>query len=290
MLVAAVVAALLFSLVETSLPRSDLGPVVGAKETCVSHLYRGSRLGADVACTMLLSALCEWTSAQLGQLTLTTSTHRSPENLARLPCADVMATLFNSSNAKIIANGGVNEKAPFVRENTALDHQNGNAMRKPLIAFGLAAILVLQSVGAFAQTVIVVRHGEKLDDSADPILSPAGETRAARLAKMLAASNVRAIYTTQYKRTMLQAAPTAKLLGVIPESIPGKETATLLARIRARARDEVILVVGHSNTVSEILRGLGHPAEVTVKDEDYDNLFVVAMQTAGAPTVVHLKY
>ena len=66
------------------------------------------------------------------------------------------------------------------------------------------------------QMVYVVRHGEKLDDSKDPPLSPAGEARAARLAQMLAASGVKAIYTTQYRRTAQLAEPLARKLNVVP--------------------------------------------------------------------------
>ena len=48
---------------------------------------------------------------------------------------------------------------------------------------------VLQSFDVSAQpTVIVVRHGEKLDNTTDTLLSPQGEARAARLANMLAMS------------------------------------------------------------------------------------------------------
>ena len=157
------------------------------------------------------------------------------------------------------------------------------------ICFALA--FALPSFSADAQlTVIVVRHGEKLDSTPDPVLSSEGEARAARLANMLAASKVNAIYTTQFKRTMLSAAPTAKRLGVTPVVVAAKEMDTLIAKIRAHAKDEVVLVVGHSNTVPEILKRLGHPTTLTVGEEDYDNLFIVAMQPSGAPTVVHLKY
>ena len=107
---------------------------------------------------------------------------------------------------------------------------------------------------------------------------------------MMATVNIRAIYTTQYKRTMLQAAPTAKLLGLTPVTIPGKDTDTLIAKIRAHAKDEVVLVVGHSNTVPEILKGLGHAPAVTVREEDFDNLFIVTMRASGPPTVLNLKY
>jgi broad specificity phosphatase PhoE len=163
-------------------------------------------------------------------------------------------------------------------------------MRASILAICLATISIMTSVSASAQTVIVVRHGEKLDSSADPVLSPEGDVRAARLANMLAESRVRAIYTTQFKRTILLAAPTAKRLGITPATMAARETAALIAKIRTHAKDEVVLVVGHSNTVPEILKGLGHTAPVTVTEEDYDNLFIVAMQPGGAPTVVQLKY
>ena len=107
---------------------------------------------------------------------------------------------------------------------------------------------------------------------------------------MLAASKVRAIYTTQYRRTILQAAPTAKRLGVTASVIAGKEMDTLIAKIRSHAKDDVVLVVGHSNTVPEIIKLLGVSATVVVGEGDYDNLFVVTLQPSAAPTMVNLKY
>ena len=164
------------------------------------------------------------------------------------------------------------------------------ATRLKLYCTALAVVCTMAAHSALAQTVIVVRHGAKLDASADPVLSPEGQAQALRLANMLATANIRAIYTTQYKRTMLQAAPTAKLLGLTPVTIPGKDTDTLIAKIRAHAKDEVVLVVGHSNTVPEILKGLGHAPAVTVREEDFDNLFIVTMRASGPPTVLNLRY
>ncbi|MEQ1515946.1 MAG: phosphoglycerate mutase family protein [Usitatibacteraceae bacterium] len=159
-----------------------------------------------------------------------------------------------------------------------------------LSAILLAATCMLHSCQAAAQTVIVVRHGEKLDASPDPILSPQGDARAARLADMLAASRITTIYTTQYKRTVLLAAPTAKRMGVTPTVVDGKDTETLLAKIRAHAKDDVVLVVGHSNTVPAIIKGLGHSAPIVVREDEFDNLFIVAMKAKDVPTVVNLKY
>jgi hypothetical protein len=48
------------------------------------------------------------------------------------------------------------------------------------------------------------------------------------------------------------------------------------------------LVVGHSNTVPEIVAALGVATAVTVADDEYDNLFIV---TRGAvPRAIHLRY
>ena len=163
-------------------------------------------------------------------------------------------------------------------------------MRASIFAVCVATVCSMLSHGATAQTVIVVRHGEKFDATADSVLSPAGEARAVRLANMLAASAVRAIYTTQYKRSILLAAPAAKRLNLTPMTVPAKELDALIAKIRAHAKDEVVLVVGHSNTVPAILNSLGHAPVVTIGEEDFDNLFIVTMQPSGAPTVVHLKY
>lgn len=107
---------------------------------------------------------------------------------------------------------------------------------------------------------------------------------------MLSLSKLSAIYTTQFRRTMLHAAPTAKRLNVTPVTFAAKDMDALIAKLRAHAKDDVALVVGHSNTVPEILKRLGHIATITVAEGDFDNLFFVNIRPSGAPTVVHLKY
>jgi len=59
----------------------------------------------------------------------------------------------------------------------------------------LSALLVMTTVvtAAAQSTVVVVRHAEKADQSADPWLSDAGKRRAERLADMLRDTGVTAI-------------------------------------------------------------------------------------------------
>jgi broad specificity phosphatase PhoE len=165
--------------------------------------------------------------------------------------------------------------------------------RSRLLTLGLAALLGAAVLPAAAEPLIyLVRHGERLDLPNDPGLSPAGEARAQRLAAMLADSGLRAIYTTPYKRTMAHAAPTARRLGLTPVVLPARDTEALLARLRTHGSDEAVLVVGHSNTVPALLRGLGYEAEVTIAEDEFDWLFVLMpREPRGAvPALARLRY
>ncbi|MBL8524309.1 MAG: histidine phosphatase family protein [Betaproteobacteria bacterium] len=163
-------------------------------------------------------------------------------------------------------------------------------MRSAIRSLLLAASLLASGLVWAQPTVMLVRHGEKLDSSRDSVLSPAGEARALRLAQMLAASGIRAIYTTEYRRTILLAAPLAKQLVVTPVAVPGADQDALLKRIGSHKSNETVLVVGHSNTVPAILKALGHTEEVKIDESEFDNLFVLVPKEGKAPAVVRLKY
>jgi hypothetical protein len=47
-------------------------------------------------------------------------------------------------------------------------------------------------------------------------------------------------------------------------------------------------VVGHSNTLPQIIAALGVAARVTVTESDYDNLFLVLLDRP--PELIHLRY
>lgn len=152
----------------------------------------------------------------------------------------------------------------------------------------LAAVLMaVTAAGALAQTtVVLVRHAEKMDDSADPVLSEAGTARAQRLAEALAHAGVSAIVTTQYQRTRLTAAPLADATGIATTVVAasGRSHAQDVAqRVRELAGDgRTILVVGHSNTVPAIIQALGGPDVGMIPDAEYDNLFVLTLSDSGA--------
>jgi broad specificity phosphatase PhoE len=140
------------------------------------------------------------------------------------------------------------------------------------------------------EAVFLVRHTERADTSSDSLLSPAGETRAARLAEFLRDAGISTIFTTQYRRTIDTASPLATKLGLSIVQVPGGQHAELIERVRALGPKARVLIVGHSNTVPALLTALGSPLPVTIADDEFDNLFVVVPGPASTPTILRLRY
>ncbi len=154
----------------------------------------------------------------------------------------------------------------------------------------LFAILLLCAQVAIAQPVIyLVRHAEKAKDgnSKDPDLSAAGRARAEALAKIVKDVGVTAIFATELKRTQQTAAPLAKLTKIPVTVVPAKDTGRLVAKLNRTVG--CALVVGHSNTIPEIVRALGVTEPVKIADAEYDQLFVVKTETKP-PELLRLRY
>jgi broad specificity phosphatase PhoE len=163
------------------------------------------------------------------------------------------------------------------------------------LAFVVLAVFLAVPVAAFGQqTVIFVRHAERADAGApaaamsaapaDPLLSAAGQARAQKLATMLRDSGIKAIYVTEFHRTQDTAKPLASTLRLDAQTVAAKDTAALVAAIKATNAKDVVLVVGHSNTLPDAIKALGGPA-VTIRDDEYDAMFVLSPAT-GALTLI----
>src|SRR5215467_1782596 len=160
---------------------------------------------------------------------------------------------------------------------------------KRVSVIALAAVVLFLPASVFAQKLVfVVRHAERADAGMqaqrDPALSAAGEARAQKLAAMLADAGVKDIFATEFKRTQDTAKPLAMKTGVAVEQVGSKDTALLIAKIKLHPND-VVLVVGHSNTLPAILKALAG-VEVAIADNEYDNLFVVVPAT-GTMARIH---
>ena len=122
----------------------------------------------------------------------------------------------------------------------------------------------------------------------DPPLTAAGQARAARLATMLASADIKRIYTTEFQRTRQTAAPLADKLKITPVMAAAKDPAPLVRQLQQGTGNA--LVVGHSNTIPDLLKKLGVKDTVTIADDQYDDLFIVIRRVGESPTLVRLKY
>jgi phosphohistidine phosphatase SixA len=140
--------------------------------------------------------------------------------------------------------------------------------------------------------VYVVRHAEKLvaaENPKDPPLTDGGAQRAAALAEAIDTESLVAVYSTAYARTKSTAAPCAEAAGLPVTEYPPDDTAGLVAKIKSTAKGGV-LVVGHSNTVPEILKALGVPEPVVLGEGDFGDLFVVTLHPDGAAAMEHRRF
>jgi broad specificity phosphatase PhoE len=165
-------------------------------------------------------------------------------------------------------------------------------MKRLLLA---AALSLVTAVPAMAQTVIIVRHAEKADASADPLLSEAGQARARTLAAALADAHPSVILTSPMQRTILTAAPTAEHHSVTSEAISldgggGAHIGRIVERVRALGPDDTVLIVGHSNTVPLIARALGYAEAADMPECEYDRMTTLHLMGEGRAHGVVSRY
>lgn len=156
---------------------------------------------------------------------------------------------------------------------------------KPFVL--LLLMLVAFSVASAEPFVVIVRHAEKAaNDPKDPDLSPAGRERAEALARILKDADITAIFASEFKRTQETAAPTSASTGVPPTIVPGKDTALLISKLHQLNGNA--LVVGHGDTIPNIIKALGIDRPIQITDSDYTELFVVTLD--AKPQLLRLHY
>jgi 2,3-bisphosphoglycerate-dependent phosphoglycerate mutase len=138
-----------------------------------------------------------------------------------------------------------------------------------------------------APAIFIVRHAEKATTGGnDPDLSVAGQERAEALARILKDSQIAAVFVTEFKRTQETAALTAKAAHVNPSVVPANDVAGLAAKVRALNSNA--LVVGHGNTIPDLMKALGVTSPITIPEDDYSEIFVISLH--DPPQLLRLHY
>ena len=154
---------------------------------------------------------------------------------------------------------------------------------RALSAASLAAAMLLPMLPTLAQAapnvIYITRHGEKAAADKDPDLSPQGAARARMLGALLQKTGIRHIFSSDTRRTRQTAQPLAARLNVTVEVYDAGKPAALIEKIKSLGGPT--LLVGHSNTVPDLVKMLGGAPVAPIGDDEYDRLYQVSIADNG---------
>lgn len=188
----------------------------------------------------------------------------------------LLAALASCGRARPVAS----KTASAVSGTTSSDSASENSANRPTVAHSL--------------TVYVVRHAEKSVEGRDPPLSSIGLVRAQQLAHVLSQVSLDAVYTTQYLRSQQTGKAVANASGVPLHQYAAGDATGLALALRQRRHSSgqtsvQVLVVGHSNTVDDIVKALGGRQLVELTEGQYDVL-VAVHQLGGHVLTEQLRF
>jgi phosphohistidine phosphatase SixA len=142
----------------------------------------------------------------------------------------------------------------------------------------LASCATMQAAAAQQPVYYVIRHLHTPEGERDPDLTAEGQAAAQRLVQLFANERPAAIYVSDFKRTRQTAAPLAARLGLTPIVYDPRDTPALIARVRAGPWP--VLIVGHSNTVPDIVEQLGGARPAPLSHPDFGDVWRIAADGA----------
>lgn len=165
-----------------------------------------------------------------------------------------------------------------------------------IIYTGIAIVLAWFFESQATTTIIFVRHAEKeLNAGDNPGLSDAGRRRVAELTRQLVDADVvagiDAIYATPFKRTQETAQPLAEALNLPINNYDAADKETVLETILKNHKGKIILLVGHGDTIPELIANLGASKNVPPIDEfEYDNIYIISIPWFGKTKTIRLRF
>jgi len=143
-----------------------------------------------------------------------------------------------------------------------------------LLCAALATLTLLPGLAAAEPGAIyLVRHAEKAAEGKDPELTPQGQARAQQLAAILRRAGITAIFSTPTVRTQQTAAPLAQRTGLAVQLYDPRTPKALVEKVRALTG--AVVVVGHSNTLPELVKLFGGAPGADILDDEFDRLYLL---------------
>ena len=140
-------------------------------------------------------------------------------------------------------------------------------------------------------TFFLVRHAEKALTGDNPSLTIEGKARAEELARLLEEIPIDAIYSTDYKRTMETAMPTAQAKNIPIKTYNPSDLEGFAASFQRPTTNKKILIVGHSNTTPALINIFANSSQyANLTEKQYDNLYILSSVDRKVVDVLTIKY
>ena len=142
-----------------------------------------------------------------------------------------------------------------------------------------AIIIVLSSC---SHSYYIVRHAEKVTQeanmSSDVSLTEEGKRRAEEIKKILSRKKIAYVFSTNTIRTKSTAQPTADYFHLTTAIYGPRPDSAFISLLKSKKKNT--LIVGHSNTVDDIVNMLCGKKEVAgdLPDTEYNKLFIIKMK------------
>lgn len=163
------------------------------------------------------------------------------------------------------------------------------------IAFLIILVIGLQHVSAQSETTTyyLIRHTDKVvtdKKDRDPDLTKKGYARAENWAKVLSDIKFDLVYSTNYKRTVETAKPTAKANNLKVKFYNPRKMFD--EEFQKNTKGKTVLVVGHSNTTPFFANKiLGKNKYVEIDESNYTNLYIVTVTNeAKTGVLLHVDF
>ena len=144
------------------------------------------------------------------------------------------------------------------------------------LAFSLGGCAGVQQ-SSTPPDIYVVRHLHTPAGATDPDLTSEGQRVALLLVKWFKRDRPAVIYVSSTKRAQQTAAPLARRLKITPKVYNPADTPALIAAVSGETR--TVLVVGHSNTVPDIVARLGGQRPPPLVHKDFGDIWRIDGRT-----------
>ncbi len=142
-----------------------------------------------------------------------------------------------------------------------------------LLLLALSACLIVPPQEPAGPSFYVMRHLHATPGTSDPELTEEGQRQSRLLPGFFELDKPAAIYVSNTRRAQQTAAPLAQSLGLTPKLYDPANTPGLVLAVQAEQGS--ILIVGHSNTVPDIVAALGGARPPAIAHDQFGDIWHV---------------